>query len=722
VTDDIPEFQGQEIGIIFQSNTVYIVTPDYYNGKWEIIDRGTCSVRGTNIEMRLQDYGAVSGTYRLSGNTLTFDLGNGAYYVFTRTSGVNANIPPPNPGTGGNVLNGVNEAWVLDYGDGYMTGIIFKSGNKAQLLRNYGNGWSLSSEGTYYTSGGNITITFYNEPITFVYTVSGNTLLLTEDGDTEVFTRRSGITFNTPPPATGGNIVNGANEAWVTEVGSVSMGFVFKSGGTAQLLGNIGTGWYLASEGTYSTSGSNIEFTFDEMMIYGYGTYSVSGNTLTITVEGDDALVFTRTSGITISTPPTPTGGDIVNTSGQAWTYNDGSWDEGYVFNADGTVWDIGRLLGGSWQIEGQGTYEVTGANIVIHWDDYYSSSGTFSVSGSTLTLTLNGFAEILTRTNGVNLGTTPPPPPATGGNVVNGANEAWVTYMDDVEIGFVFKSGGTAQILVNTDYGWFLSEEGTYYTNGGNIEITFSGETMYGTYAASGNNLTITVDGETLVFTRTSGVTVSTLTGSNIVNGYGQAWTYNDGSWDEGYIFNADGTVWDIGSEMGGPWQIEATGTYSTHGTTIEVYWDDFGGYYEYGMFYVSGNTLVLMLEDNIETLTRTSDVYVDYYYYAPALPDGKPLFKASASAASAEKRALRASRARSGGGSVFKRLKSRAGKRAEAAPSRLSKAFNEGKPGAAALSKAKKAGAATTLFKAKKPGRRADKWYRPQHAAARK
>ena len=84
-----------------------------------------------------------------------------------------------------------------------------------------------------------------------------------------------------------------------------------------------------------------------------------------------------------ISSPPT-TGGSLVLPSGAAWIID----DEGYVFRSDGTVSYIYRASG-SWMIGDEGTYQTSGANITLDWDEWGNESGTYSVSGNVLTLTI---------------------------------------------------------------------------------------------------------------------------------------------------------------------------------------------------------------------------------------------------------------------------------------------------------------------------------------------
>ncbi len=104
-------------------------------------------------------------------------------------------------------------------------------------------------------------------------------------------------------PGGSGNIVNGANEAWVRcEHNQYCQGFIFYSDGRFQLIDQppqtYDDVWYIIDDGTYTMSGNTIILNYD------YGeteqiTYSISGNTNTITVPGEGSYTYTRRTGIT---------------------------------------------------------------------------------------------------------------------------------------------------------------------------------------------------------------------------------------------------------------------------------------------------------------------------------------------------------------------------------------------------------------------------------------
>jgi hypothetical protein len=114
------------------------------------------------------------------------------------------------------------------------------------------------------------------------------------------YTAATGVFPISSPPSTGGSggsLVLSSGQAWVSD--EEGLGFIFYSDNTFQLIFDYygdGVNWMLLGESEYSTSGGNITL----VMPYGetlYGTYSVSGNTLSITVDGE-TLVLTKRSGI----------------------------------------------------------------------------------------------------------------------------------------------------------------------------------------------------------------------------------------------------------------------------------------------------------------------------------------------------------------------------------------------------------------------------------------
>jgi len=97
-------------------------------------------------------------------------------------------------------------------------------------------------------------------------------------------------------PWGGDGLVCAKDEGWI--IGGHS-GFAFYSDKTwLHLYKESGDGkWYWSGHGTYTTSGNTIN-TVDGDGDKATLTYSVSGNELTLTVEGHSLGVYTKTKGI----------------------------------------------------------------------------------------------------------------------------------------------------------------------------------------------------------------------------------------------------------------------------------------------------------------------------------------------------------------------------------------------------------------------------------------
>ena len=390
---------------------------------WWMDREGTYTV--DDIEIKLA-YSGDTGTllFKLSkgGDTLTLyraggirppGYNNGG--VYAKTSGVKFVIPPPNPGTGGNLVLSQGQAWV-----NAATGIgfIFGSDSIVSMIGGANGIWVLTNEGIYSAKDGHImwTIhTYWGDDDTVSYTVSGNSLAITlDDYQTIAFAKTSNVNISAN---TGGSLVLPSGQAWVRETGyswDGVLGFIFESNGKASiLLGDDGV-WDLAGTGTYTARGNRITIamkTLDDEAIT--GTYTVSGNSFILTLDDGITLVFTKRSGISVAPH---IGGNLVLPSGQAWTYREGSTENGYIFQANGQVLEISRYQGGSWSTDQRGTYTTNDANITVIWNygcyndddewdercDTYTQTGVYSVSGNSLVLVLNGHRMNLTITSGV--------------------------------------------------------------------------------------------------------------------------------------------------------------------------------------------------------------------------------------------------------------------------------------------------------------------------------
>jgi hypothetical protein len=535
------------------------------------------------------------------------------------------------------------QGWTFEGGNGRSGCLFLADGRVIEIEQDYyyGQTWRTGKEGTYTVNGQYVTINFgsgdyRNGTYEFALSDNGKTLTaMPSNGSTpQVLTRTSGVNVTIPPynPGTGGYLVLGSGQAWVMSRDNESVGIIFRSDNTLSLIYNYDGTWKLNYEGTYTTSGGRITIYRD-----GYGSvsgkYTVSGNTVIITIEGSTD-VFTKTSNIIISdSNPNnggDTGGNLVLSSGQAWVYNDGSREDGYIFLADGKVLYINRYYYDDlWTVDQEGTYQTNGANITIRWNQWGNEYGTYTVSGNSLTLKIDGESSWnLTRTSGVNITNTnpPPPPPPSGGDIVLSSGQAWVNVYDDYAL--IFGSDGSFKMIQKISNGnWIvLDGSGTYKTSGGNITLFTDYESYYGTYYVSGSTLTITIDGETEVFTKTSGINVTTPptpSGGDLVLSSGQAWTTDGDSYSddaEGYVFKSNGEILYIYGNYG-IWYIIQEGTYRAIGADITVTWNEWGT--EYGTYSIYGDELILTLDSYNYVLTKTSNVYPEYdpyYYYAPS------------------------------------------------------------------------------------------------------
>jgi len=268
-------------------------------------------------------------------------------------------------------------------------------------------------------------------------------------------------------------LVLGAGSAWVTsetESGE-TIGYVFSSDGTYKQIYSS-TGFWVPSRdyGTYTTKSDSLT------MIRAYDdgdydttkqTYTITGTKLTLTTEYGYSMVFTKTS-VTVYDPSNPGGGNLVLPKGQAWTLDAGRGDiMGLLFQSDNSV-SLFYGEGGIWELQYEGTYSTSGkGNITITFDDD-PATGTYSVSGNNLMLTLDRRTMVFGKTSGINSFYDPSNP--GGGELVLPEGQAWATGTSSSEHreGYIFLPDGTVYDL---DYGyddedpnaWRIELQGTY-------------------------------------------------------------------------------------------------------------------------------------------------------------------------------------------------------------------------------------------------------------------
>jgi len=238
--------------------------------------------------------------------------------VINKNLTVTANFTPTGTGNGNNTLVlGNNEAWVACGEDvEECNGMIFKeNGDLFEIIYNedVDTWFGMAGTTTYTVSNNTITIYMLGTPVTTcTYSISGNTLTITDsDGEVVSFTKSSNlkITIVGGDPGDGGTggdnrLVVNDNEAWVgcDEDGDCEA-LIFKADG--QFIGAE----YNEDDDTYYVSPIDITtYTAKDgiITVYVFGiipmssTYSISGDTLTITDDDGEVSVYTKTSGVNI--------------------------------------------------------------------------------------------------------------------------------------------------------------------------------------------------------------------------------------------------------------------------------------------------------------------------------------------------------------------------------------------------------------------------------------
>jgi len=312
----------EQSGVVFTADgRVFDIHMDG-GGTWRIGADGTYGTNGNNVMMFYGSGNSRNGTWEFEitdgGTTLTVvpteNVSYGSTMVFIKTSDVNVKIPIPNPGTGGNLVCGSGQAWVVAE-EGM--GIVFQADGSIIMLRNSGAIWVIYNNGTYTTNGGKFILTLSNEEgsSSGTFTVTGNNLVMTVEGHSMGFTKVSGISVYDPSTYrhTGGILFTSANQAWVAEFYYEATGIVFKQDGTVQLLeGYSGSNNYeIYSEGIYTQSGYTVSI--DTPTEQFNASYSVIDNNtliLTIRYDGDgynyeETIGFTKKSGLNITATQT---------------------------------------------------------------------------------------------------------------------------------------------------------------------------------------------------------------------------------------------------------------------------------------------------------------------------------------------------------------------------------------------------------------------------------
>lgn len=152
----------------------------------------------------------------------------------------------------------------------------------------------ISMDTTYTVSGNKISVTMSylgeSETQEFEYSISGNELSLTADGETQVFTKSGSATPNKPANNTPSTATDALKGSWYVEEEGIEMTYTFNGDGTGSIdMDGI------VLDTTYTISGNKVSIT---MSFMGESEtqeleFSVNGNELTLT-DGNDPLTFTK--------------------------------------------------------------------------------------------------------------------------------------------------------------------------------------------------------------------------------------------------------------------------------------------------------------------------------------------------------------------------------------------------------------------------------------------
>jgi uncharacterized repeat protein (TIGR02543 family) len=592
--------------------------------------------------------------------------------TMSRDISLTANFQP-NGGGGGELdsrlVNASGEGWVLcgydeEYGEEWCYAYVFESGGGVSFVEQQDT-WVTSDAGTWSTNNGDLTIAFasgYGGTVS--YAISGSNLTFVySNGEQDVFVKKKlEDPVVTPPqnstytlttnvsPAGGGTVSRSPNQAsynagtQVTVTATAASGYTF-------------TGWSGASS---STSASV--------------TVTMNSN-LTLTAN------FQASGGGTLDSR-------LVNAANEAWVecgYDGGvEWCWGVVFQSSGAYLNV-YMEDGVWENEPGGTWLTNNNKLTLDYGDG-STTMSYSISGSTLTIVDDSSGETIVFTKRAMTGGTPPTPttytlttnvsPAGGGTVSRSPNQAsynagtQVTVTATPASGYTFtgwsgaSSSTSASVTVTMNSNLTLTanfqqqQVATYtlttsvsptgggtvsrspnqasYNAGTQVTVTAtpaSGYTFTGWSGASSStsaSVTVTMNSNltlTANFQTSGGGTLD----SRLVNAGTDGWVY---SWyDEelewnlfvGFVFRSDGAFLNflIAGGASEPLALEQ-GTWYTQGSNQLILTYSHGTYgYTYS---VSGNSL---------TLVDPEDGYTEVYQRQYDITSAPP----SVSSASPEK-----------------------------------------------------------------------------------
>jgi hypothetical protein len=207
-----------------------------------------------------------------------------------------------------------------------------------------------------------------------------------------------------------------AGQAWVVGNSSGS-GVIFISDGRVFDVTRESNGktWKISKEGIYRMEkGNQLGLNFYDPNDSRNGTYTItyvsSERRMTIrTGVSGSILTFTRMSGVSVTIPPPSKGGTLVLGKDTAWVNNDES-KPSFIFQSTGKVTVISKI-DGVWVVYTEGTYITNGGVIILTMPGQSVLTGTYTVSGNNLEMTIFGGdgTNTFTKKPGIIVATTPP-------------------------------------------------------------------------------------------------------------------------------------------------------------------------------------------------------------------------------------------------------------------------------------------------------------------------
>jgi len=291
---------GSRDGFILRANGTYTAVTDDNGSTWESEGNGTWTTNGDTLTLTGNGYYTGSHIYSLSSSNNTLTFGN---TTFTKLSGVEIG-----GSIGGGVLdsrlvNGANEVWSDYYDAGNRDGFILHADGKYTSVVDRGV-WEVNGSGTWTANNGTLTLIgngYYGGDVGS-YSLSGNNTLIFR-GDT--FNRLSGIVIGGDDGGgdNGGSnaadLICTASEAWLScmpdpDLGEFCYGFSIRANNDMVVIIGVEGMYFGAVEGTWSVVGNTI-------LVDGVdpAVFNVSGNTLTLTADGDTD-VYTKRSGLNV--------------------------------------------------------------------------------------------------------------------------------------------------------------------------------------------------------------------------------------------------------------------------------------------------------------------------------------------------------------------------------------------------------------------------------------